>query len=211
LLPYSIELERSGGGTHGILTIGFDERQLINAFISVRPRPTISVLTVESIYTCYPRAPMLKDFLARIWRGAPAGLRRMVIRFTNTRFTVTAGAVIFNEQNQVLILKHPFRAGSGWGLPGGFLKAGEQPLQALQRELREEIGIELAQAEVFWTRTFKRPKQVEILFLGKVKGHVELRSMEVVSAVWCDPDTLPEGMPKDQKLLVRRAVEKPAG
>ena len=152
---------------------------------------------------------MLKDLLAGIWRGAPAGLRRLVIRVTNARFTVTAGAVIFNELNQVLILKHPFRAGSGWGLPGGFLKAGEQPLQALQRELHEEIGIELAQAELFWTRSFKRPRQVEILFLGKVKGQVELRSMEVVRAVWCDPDSLPEGLSQDQKLLIRRAVEKP--
>jgi 8-oxo-dGTP diphosphatase len=151
---------------------------------------------------------MLKDLLARTWRGAPASLRRFVIRLTNARFTVTAGAVILNEENQVLILKHPFRDGSGWGLPGGFLKAGEQPLEALQRELREEIGIELAHAKVCWTRSFKRPRQVEILFLGKVKGEVELRSMEVEHAVWCDPEALPEGLPHDQKLLVRRAVEK---
>jgi len=61
---------------------------------------------------------------------------------------------------------------------------------------------------VFWTRSYKRPKQIEILFLGKLKGKVELRSIEVERAVWCDPDSLPEGLSEDQKRLVRRAVEK---
>jgi mutator protein MutT len=130
------------------------------------------------------------------------------MRLTNTHFTVTAGAVIFNEEGQVLILKHPFRAGSGWGLPGGFLKFGEQPLEALQRELREEIGIEIERAEVFWTRSFKRPKQIEILFKGFVKGQVQPQSIEVDSFLWCAPDALPSNLSEDQKSLVARAVEK---
>jgi 8-oxo-dGTP diphosphatase len=153
---------------------------------------------------------MLKNFLAGIWRVVPAGVRRWTIRLTNAHFTVTAGAVIFNEEGQVLILKHRFRAGSGWGLPGGFLKQGEQPLEALQRELREEIGIEVEGAEIFWARSFKRPKQIEILFSGFVKGEVHPQSMEVERFVWCLPDALPSSLSEDQKLLVKRAVEKRA-
>ena len=59
------------------------------------------------------------------------------MRLTHARFTVTAGALIFNDAGKVLLLKHRFRAGSGWGLPGGFLEAGEQPVEALKRELWE--------------------------------------------------------------------------
>ena len=65
------------------------------------------------------------------------------MRFTHARFTVTAGAVIFNDKGEVLLLKHRFRAGSGWGLPGGFMETDEQPIDALRRELREEIGLEV--------------------------------------------------------------------
>jgi 8-oxo-dGTP diphosphatase len=138
----------------------------------------------------------------------PAGVRRWTIRFSNARFTVTAGAIIFNEHGQVLLLKHLFRAGSGWGLPGGFLNAGEQPLDALRRELHEEIHLEIENVEIFWTRSFARPRQVEILFLGEAGGHPKSQSIEVEHASWFSIDNLPTGLPKDQKSLVERAVAK---
>lgn len=151
---------------------------------------------------------MVKDVLAQIWRRIPGRVRRWTMRFTNARFTVTAGAVIFDDEGKVLLLKHRFRSGSGWGLPGGFLKPGEQPLDALRRELREEIGIEIEQVELFWTRSFRRPRQIEILFRGLGKGRAHPKSIEVERAVWFSSDELPAGLPEDQKLLIERAVEK---
>lgn len=151
---------------------------------------------------------MLKKFLSQIWRRFPPGVRRWAVRVTNARFTVTAGALIFNEEGKVLLLKHLFRPGSGWGLPGGFLKPGEQPLEALQRELQEEIGLELEDVEIFLARSFKRPRQVEILFRATATGLAQPKSMEVERAVWFSTNALPSGLPEDQKLLVERAVEK---
>lgn len=151
---------------------------------------------------------MPKNFLANIWHAAPSSLRLWILRLSNARFTVTAGAVIFNEHNEVLLLKHPFRAGSGWGLPGGFLKHGEQPIDALRRELEEEVKLKINNVEIFWARAFKRPKQIEILFTAETAELPEPQNMEVESAVWFDSNELPEGLPKDQKSLVERAVEK---
>jgi mutator protein MutT len=151
---------------------------------------------------------MLKGILSKLWKRFPAQVRRWTVRFTNTRFTVTAGAIIFNDEGNVLLLKHFFRAGSGWGIPGGFLKPGEQPLDALRRELNEEIGLEIDNAEVFWVRSFKRPRQIEILFTAKAVGSARPQSIEVESAVWFSLNGLPTGLPDDQKLLIERAVEK---
>lgn len=128
------------------------------------------------------------------------------MRVTQTRFTVTAGALIFNDNGQVLLLKHRFRAGSGWGIPGGFLEAGEQPEQALRRELREEIGLEVEQVEIFITRSFRRPQQVEILFRCRANAKVQPQAMEVERAEWFSPQSLPAGLPKDQRLLIERAT-----
>lgn len=129
------------------------------------------------------------------------------MRLAHARFTVTAGGLIFNDTGQVLLLKHRFRAGSGWGLPGGFLEAGEQPLEALKRELREEIGVEVETADIFASRSFKRPRQVEVLFRCRITGVVKPRTMEVERAEWFSIESLPEGLPRDQRLLIERAAK----
>ena len=129
------------------------------------------------------------------------------MRLTHTRFTVTAGAVIFNDRKQVLLLKHRFRAGSGWGLPGGFLEPREQPIDALRRELREEIGLEVEDVELFAARSFKKPKQVEVLFRCRANASVKPLTMEVERAEWFSIDSLPEGLPRDQRVYVERAAK----
>src|SRR5215208_5464738 len=149
---------------------------------------------------------MLKNLISRIWRVLPAQVRRWSMRATNTCFTVTAGAIIFNDAGQILLLKHRFRAGSGWGLPGGFLQAGEQPLEALRRELREEIGLEIESVEIFAARSFKRPRQVEVLFRCRANGPVKPRTMEVERGEWFAPESLPDGLPRDQRRLVEQGV-----
>jgi 8-oxo-dGTP diphosphatase len=149
---------------------------------------------------------MLEDLSGKVWRLLPARFRRWSMRATHTHFTVTAGAIIFNDSGHVLLLKHRFRSGSGWGLPGGFLEAGEQPLDALRRELREEIGFEILDPEVFAARSFRRPQQVEVLFRCRGNGAPQPQNMEVERAEWFALDSLPEGLPKDQRLFIERAA-----
>ena len=145
------------------------------------------------------------SLIATIWRALPARFRRWSMRATHAHFTVTAGAVIFNDDDHVLLLKHRFRAGSGWGLPGGFLEAGEQPIDALRRELREEIGLEVENVEIFTARSFSKPRQVEVLFCGRANAEVKPLTMEVERAEWFSIDSLPEGLPRDQRKLIERA------
>ncbi|HEY2961970.1 MAG TPA: NUDIX domain-containing protein [Pyrinomonadaceae bacterium] len=128
------------------------------------------------------------------------------MRLTQTRFTVTAGALVFNEAGEVLLLKHRFRSGSGWGIPGGFLELGEQPEDALRRELREEVDLEVERVEIFTSRSFKKPRQVEILFHCRANAEVKPRTMEVERAGWFSVQSLPAGLPRDQQLLIERAA-----
>lgn len=152
---------------------------------------------------------VLQKLMAKVWRALPPPMRRWSLRATQTRFTVTAAALIFNDAGQILLLKHHFRPGSGWGIPGGFLELGEQPEQALRRELREEIGLEVNQLEIFTSRSFKKPRQVEIVFRGRANVQVaqmKLRTIEVERAEWFSVKNLPPGLPNDQRLLIERAT-----
>lgn len=58
---------------------------------------------------------------------------------------VGVGVVVLNEQGEVLLIKRgkPPRAGE-WSLPGGLLDLGERLVDAAQREVKEECGIEIA-------------------------------------------------------------------
>jgi 8-oxo-dGTP diphosphatase len=56
-----------------------------------------------------------------------------------------AVGVIRNPQGEILIARRPdnVHQGARWEFPGGKIEAGESVLQALQRELQEELGIEV--------------------------------------------------------------------
>lgn len=151
-------------------------------------------------------AAMFPNLIGRLWRFLPARFRRWAMRATHPRFTVTAGAIVLNDDGKILLLKHRFRAGSGWGLPGGFLEAGEQPIDALRRELREEIELEVSDVEVFAARSFRKPRQVEILFRCRAAGEAQPKTIEVERAEWFSLNSLPDGLPKDQRRFVERAV-----
>ena len=149
---------------------------------------------------------MLKGFLGSLFRLTPIMLRRWFSRFTNARFSATAGAIVLDDEGRLLLLKHVFRAGSGWGIPGGFVEAGEQPEEAVRRELREEVGLELALVEIAFIRTLERTQQIEIIFYCRAQGEARPRSVEVECADWFPLQALPETLPEDQRRLIERAL-----
>jgi 8-oxo-dGTP diphosphatase len=149
---------------------------------------------------------MLKDFLGSIFRHTPKALRRLFSRLMNPRFSVTAGAVVTDDLGRVLLLKHVFRSGSGWGIPGGFMHADEQPEEAVRRELREEVGLELDSAELAFVRTLRTTQQIEIIFHGWAKGEARPQSVEVERVAWFPLQALPEELAEDQRRLIRRTL-----
>ncbi len=149
---------------------------------------------------------MLNDLLGAIWRRAPRALRRWTVRLSQSRFAVTAGAIVTDDRGRVLLLKHRFRPGAGWGMPGGFMEEGEQPDEAVRRELREEIGLEVEQLRLVTTRDFERPKQVEIVFRCQAVGNPDQLNFEIQKAAWFLPGELPRELAADQVNLIKLAL-----
>lgn len=56
-----------------------------------------------------------------------------------THFVSVAGLVC-NENNEILLIKSPWR---GWEYPGGMVEPGETFQEALIREIKEEAGVEV--------------------------------------------------------------------
>jgi ADP-ribose pyrophosphatase YjhB (NUDIX family) len=151
---------------------------------------------------------MWKKLLGTLWRGAPKRVRRWGVWLAEPRFMVTVGAIVLDERGRVLLLQHEFRTGSGWGIPGGFLERGEQPVEALRRELREETGAEVYEEQLVRVRTLRGPQQVEIHFLCRVRdpSGARPRSMEINHVGWFAPDALPPELSPDQRRLIKEAL-----
>ena len=149
---------------------------------------------------------LLVELASKIWRRMPKQVRRWGVLLKESRFTVTAGAVVIDEAGRVLLLQHFFRPGSGWGIPGGFLQPGESPDAAIRRELREEIGLEIDQLEIAFVRSLERYNQIEIIFRCRPQSDFLPQGSEIARAEWFARDALPQTLSTDQRALSERAL-----
>jgi ADP-ribose pyrophosphatase YjhB (NUDIX family) len=149
---------------------------------------------------------MFTNILGAIWKYTPGTIRRRMVRMGQSRFTVTTGAMLFDDDGRILLLEHVFRPDSGWGIPGGFLSRSEQPQDGLRRELRDEVSIEIDEVEFLFARTLPRPRQVEIYFRARVIGDPKPSSFEIKQAQWFTLNELPEELSNDQRRLIQRAI-----
>jgi 8-oxo-dGTP pyrophosphatase MutT (NUDIX family) len=83
---------------------------------------------------------------------------------------VGAGAVFHDAQHRILLVK-PTYSTSGWEIPGGGMDLGEYPLQTAQREIKEELGLDVQLGQLLvvdWVppQPDGRPALVNFLFDG---------------------------------------------
>ncbi|MFO6446020.1 NUDIX hydrolase [Erythrobacter sp. NE805] len=101
--------------------------------------------------------------------------------------------VVTNIGGDVLLLKHSYGP-AVWALPGGALKAGEDPAEAARREVREELGIELARLEtvaVLEEEISGSPHTAHV-FAGVCDRQPRPDGREVVEARFFPSHSLPE-------------------
>jgi 8-oxo-dGTP diphosphatase len=70
-----------------------------------------------------------------------------------------AAAVLIRADGATLLAQRPDgKAYAGyWEFPGGKIEAGEPVAEALRREIREELGVEIEHAYPWITRVFAYP------------------------------------------------------
>jgi len=91
------------------------------------------------------------------------------MRFFQDKFLVGVTGIILNDKKEVLLFKHTYRSHS-WSLPGGYLKAGEHPREALEREIKEESGLVVSIDESLKTRTDRETARLDLCYTGVLIG-----------------------------------------
>ena len=99
--------------------------------------------------------------------------------------------VLVFKGKQVLLVRLTYL--KGLYLPGGGVDKGEDPLSAVQRELREETGIELANVKLFglYHSRYEKRDDYIVIYTAQFASQKMRKTMEVQELVWCDPRKLP--------------------
>lgn len=127
----------------------------------------------------------------------------------------TVGALIENSKGQILLVKSP-KWGDLFTIAGGHVELGETLEDALKREIKEEVGLDIydirplmSQEAIFSPQFYKRRHFIFFDFYCKCKDQdVKLDGVEITSYGWFDPrDALRLNL--DQ--FTRRMIEKYLG
>lgn len=105
-------------------------------------------------------------------------------------FIRVAAGVILDQQGNVLLAQRPEgKPWAGWWeFPGGKIEQGETPHQALIRELKEELGIDVDKTYPWVSFVYEYPKnKVELSFLKVYAWSGEIRGMENQAFAWTTP------------------------
>ena len=120
----------------------------------------------------------------------PKWIQLFMMRFLQDQFLVGVTGIIFNGKKEVLLFKHTYRP-HAWSLPGGYLKAGEHPREALEREIKEESGFVVSVDESLKTRTDRETARLDLCYTGVLIGGDFAPTPEVSEYGFFAQDKLP--------------------
>ena len=105
---------------------------------------------------------------------------------------LTVGGLLVGPSGQLLLIRSPKWSGE-WGIPAGKVEVGEALEDALRREIREEVGLEVVSAEfllvqeLLFEPSFHLPMHfVSVNYACRVDDTTVVAGEEVEQAVWVE-------------------------
>ena len=108
----------------------------------------------------------------------------------------TPSALVLDAEGRVLLARRAGEPGEGlWDLPGGFMDEGEEPLETLSRELREEAGVEIEPDEFLGGIPDRYGEEgswtMNLYWTARIVSGEPEPSDDVASFEWFSPHELP--------------------
>lgn len=110
--------------------------------------------------------------------------------------SVGVRALVIDGDGRVLLVRHTYQ--SGWLTPGGGVRNGESPQEAIRRELMEEAGLTVTgPLSLFgvYKNAWRGRHDYPILFIVRdFEGTARVAdTLEIAEIGWFAPDALPPG------------------
>jgi len=132
------------------------------------------------------------------------------------RYPVSVKALLYHNGRFLFLLKK--RKGESrvfYGLPGGLKEPGESLEEALKREVREEIGVDIEILDILAAYTYVHPKGDEVVSLLYLARPLSLNfklsgesDEEFIGMKWLFPDELDVLWPEEYRKVIMYVVKK---
>lgn len=94
---------------------------------------------------------------------------------------MASGALFFNEKGEMLILWPIYK--DQWEIPGGIVENNESPHEAVEREIKEEIGLSLKVQQLlvcdYWHQADERPDNLQFIFYGGILSDEDIAGIQL--------------------------------
>ncbi|HAL92726.1 MAG TPA: NAD(+) diphosphatase [Verrucomicrobia bacterium] len=105
--------------------------------------------------------------------------------------------VCVEKDGKILLARHAQRSQEFWTCLAGYVEIGESLEDCVRREVREEVGLEVANVRYAGSQHWPYPNQLMLAFRADWKaGELRLQPDEIADARWFDPAELPDIPPK---------------
>ncbi len=121
--------------------------------------------------------------------------------------TIEVAAAVMKHEDKIFATQRGYGDFKGfWEFPGGKIEAGETPEQALKREIKEELNIDIEVGELISTVEYDYPKfhlTMHCFVCTLISGDMILKEHE--ASKWLTRDMLDsvDWLPADRDLIVR--------
>lgn len=125
------------------------------------------------------------------------------MRFNYRQPYIVVCACIAREGKILLVKENHYPDAGKWNFPGGKLDFGEDPINGVRREAREETGLEYAPTSLLGIHSIYRTDieggihALRIAFIGKASGtirsthqHREHDTAEIAECRWFEPEEI---------------------
>ena len=134
----------------------------------------------------------MKRILLKVWRILPFWVQRIAAAIVRPRYHVGVGGMIINEHGQILLCEHTYRRMHSWGLPGGDLKFGEDPMAGTKREILEETGLTVQNARLLLVENSTEFHHIAMTYLCTGVSGSFVPNDEVSRIRYSDANKLPD-------------------
>jgi NAD+ diphosphatase len=120
---------------------------------------------------------------------------------------LSPAVIMLVRRGDDILLGRNAARGTFWSVLAGFVEPGESLEEAVTREVREEVGVEIRDLRYFGSQPWPFPHQLMIGFTANyASGEINVDSHELLEARWFPRHRLPEQIPS-RISIARRLID----